>query len=103
MPDRWKPGGELADPLASQLRSMVSFTEARLALVPVEIRFFPRGTGPMPPGPPMGRVVLRVALVDTRRFTVAWAGDMVSDPAPALTPATIAVLADRLADAMATP
>ena len=103
MPDRWKPGGELADPLASQLRSMTSFTDARLALVPVEIRFFPRASEPGPPGPPMGRMVLRVAMVDTRRFIVAWSGDLVSDPAPALSPAMVATLADRLADALATP
>jgi hypothetical protein len=103
MSDRWKPRGEVADPLASQLRRMESFTDAQIALVPVELRFFPRGPGPLPPGPAGGRAVLRVALVETRRLVVLWAGDLASDPAPTLSPTLTAGVADRLADAVATP
>jgi hypothetical protein len=106
-PDRWKPGGQLADPLAEQLRRLTSFTDARVALIPVELRFLPRA-GPgsshaagaaTPPG--TARAVLRVALVDTRLGVVVWAGDVAGEPAPALTPAVAAALADRLGDAMA--
>jgi hypothetical protein len=106
-PDRWKPGGQLADPLAGQLRTLTSFTDARVALIPVELRFLPRAGAASSSGdgtataPGTVRAVLRVALVDTRLGVVVWAGDVASEPAPALTPAVTAGLADRLADAMA--
>jgi hypothetical protein len=108
-PDRWRPGGQLADPLAGELRRLTSFTDARVALIPVELRFLPRADpashgaggsgGATPPG--TARAVLRVALVDTRLNVVVWAGDVAGEPAPALTPPVAAALADRLADAMA--
>jgi hypothetical protein len=116
LPDRWKPRGELADPLASQLRRLNSFTDAPVALIPVELRFYPR------PGPASStsaparaaadsaiasragcRPVLRVAVVDTRALVVGWAGDVVGDSTPAVSAAVIANLADRLAQAVATP
>jgi hypothetical protein len=113
-PDRWRPGGKLEDPLAGDLRTYTSFVDARVALVPVELRFFPR---PVPTGyklalpvqamvhadsaARMGRAVLRVAIVDTRSLAIMWVSDVVSDPAPALTPAVAANLADHLARALA--
>ena len=116
LPDRWKPHAELADPLASQLRRLNSFTDAPVALIPVELRFYPRpGPAPSTSGsgrPPASvaivpqagcRPVLRVAIVDTRALVVAWAGDVVGDSTPAVSAAAIATLADRLAQAVATP
>jgi hypothetical protein len=116
LPDRWKSRGEVADPLASELRRLNSFTDAPVALIPVEIRFYPRapiverpGAATPPPAPPPGassagcRPVLRVAVADTRALVIAWAGDVVGDSAATVTPGSIAALADRLAQAVATP
>ncbi|HVE79359.1 MAG TPA: hypothetical protein VNA89_10880 [Gemmatimonadaceae bacterium] len=100
--ERLRPGaagaeGQLREPLASQVRGLIAMTEARYALLPVELRFErePRTDG--------GRAVLRVALIDGRRALVRWAGDVRSDPAPQLSPALVAGLATRLADLIATP
>jgi hypothetical protein len=115
LPDRWKSRGEVADPLASSLRRMNSFTDAPVALILVEIRFYPRaptparpGAAPPPPPTPGAslagcRPVLRVAVADTRALVIAWAGDVVGDSAATVTPGSIAGLADRLAQAVATP
>ncbi len=115
LPDRWKSRGEVADPLASALRRMNSFTDAPVALILVEIRFYPRAPAPArpgaaaPPAPSPGaslaecRPVLRVAVADTRALVIAWAGDVVGDSAATVTPGSIAGLADRLAQAVATP
>ncbi len=111
-PDRWRGDTKLLDPLAGDLRTMTSFVDARVALVPVELRFIPRedghtaaavsSGGPTATPPGEGRAVLRLALVDTRAMVVFWVGDLVGDPAPALTPAVAANLADRLAAVMST-
>lgn len=124
LPDRWKSRGEVKDPLASELRRLNSFTDAPVALIPVEIRFYPRapvverpGSAGEPPAPAPGasqtaahagpnagcRPVLRVAVADTRALVVAWAGDVVGDSAAVVSPAMLAALADRLAQAVATP
>jgi hypothetical protein len=120
LPDRWKSRGEVTDPLASALRRLNSFTDAPVALIPVEIRFYPRapvvvrpGSAAEPPAPAPGaghtgshagcRPVLRVAVADTRALVVAWAGDVVGDSAAVVSPASLAALADRLAQAVATP
>jgi len=116
LPDRWKSHGELADPLASQLRRLNSFTDAQVALIPVELRFYPRpGSTPAAAASPRStapaadpaiagcRPVLRVAIVDTRALVVGWAGDVVGDSTPAVSAAAIAGLADKLAQAVATP
>jgi|SRR5579863_288309 hypothetical protein len=120
LPDRWRSRGEVADPLASELRRLNSFTDAPVALIPVEIRFYPRASvvarpgsadEPPAPAPDAGhprshagcRPVLRVAVADTRALVVAWAGDVVGDSAAVVSPASLAALADRLAQAVATP
>lgn len=112
-PDHWRPGGKLEDPLAGDLRNYTAFVDARVALLPVELRFLPR---PIPIGHTvpdgeravmradslhhMGRAVLRLAVVDTRTDDVMWVGDVVGDPAPALTPAVAANLVDHLVQAL---
>jgi hypothetical protein len=115
LPDRWKSRGEVSDPLASELRRLNSFTDAPVALIPVEIRFYPRApvaerpgaVAPVAPGPGAAaagcRPVLRVAVADTRALVIAWAGDVVGDSAATVSPGTLAALADRLAQAVATP
>lgn len=105
-PDHWKAGRQLADPLAGQLRSLMSFADARYALVPVEVRFIPRPDAASAKkasggGAGQGRALLRVALVDARLFSVMWAGDVAGDPAPGLTDGVGPNLAARLAEAVA--
>lgn len=84
----------LADPLRSQLRQLVALRDARYALVPVELRFEPRDGG-------TGRAVLHWVVVDARAAQVVMAGDIATDPAPALTPAIAAGLGERFADLIA--
>jgi hypothetical protein len=89
-----RAGGELHDPLASQLRTMVALHDARYALVPLELRFEPAGGG-------MERAVLRVDLLDARLSQVRWTGEVSSDAEPALTSALAATLAARFVDLIA--
>jgi len=89
---------ELAEPLSTQLRTLVALNDARYALVPVELRFERQGG---PAG--AGRAVLRVALLDARSAQVAWAGDVASDTAAALSPALAGSAAVRAADLVAAP
>jgi hypothetical protein len=95
-PGRRKREPEIADPLASQLRSLVALSDSRFALVPVEVRFEPRGGG-------TGRAVLHLALVDARLARISWAGEIASDSATTLTPALAASLGERFADLIAAP
>jgi hypothetical protein len=106
-PDRWRPGAKLQDPLASDLRMLTAFVDARVALVPAELRFFPRADGSVvkgaaPTRDANGRAVLRVALVDTRSMAVFWVGDVAGTPSAALSPAVNVDLANQLASALST-
>jgi hypothetical protein len=89
---------DVPDPLATQLRTLVALNDARYALVPVELRFERQGG---PTG--AGRAVLRVAMLDARSARIAWAGDVASDTASALTPALAASAATHFADLIAEP
>jgi hypothetical protein len=89
----------LREPLATQLRSIVAFTEARYALVPVELRF-ERGAGAEGA---VGRAVLHLVLVDARRSRPVWAIEVASEPAPSFSPALAASVAEHLADLIAAP
>lgn len=91
-----KSGAKLGDPLVTQLRTMVALQEARMVLLPVELRFEKDSTG-------AGLAVLRVALVDARVGEVRWTGDVRSDPSPTLTPAVLTSLAAHFADLIAAP
>lgn len=85
----------VAEPLSTQLRTMIALHEdARLVLVPVELRFTRSATA--------GHGVLRVALLDPRFAEARWVGEVTGDttsvPARAL-----AAVAARLADLFMAP
>lgn len=85
------------EPLSSQLRTMIALHEdARLVMLPVELRFEREGAGTA------GRGVLRMVIVDPRfaeaRFVADVKGDTSSVPARAL-----ATVASRLADLFVAP
>lgn len=86
----------IEEPLASQLRSLAAFHDARFALLPVEVRFEPAAGG-------QGRAALHVAVADTRMAQLVWAGDVVSDPMPAPGPALVSSLASHFADLIVAP
>lgn len=86
----------LAEPLASQLRTITALGDARYVLVPVELRFEPTGVEGR-----VGHAVLHVALVDARASQLRWAGDVAGDTASRFSPALAASVAGRFADLFA--
>ncbi len=62
---------QLTDPLASQIRAMTALHQARVALIPVEIRFEGRRDS--------AQAVVRVALLDALMGKMSWAADIRSD------------------------
>lgn len=88
--------GNLPSPLASQLRALVALGEARLALVPAEVRFLGAGSE--------GFAQMRVVLVDARASTVRGAFDVRTDAMASFSaPAIATSLAERFADLIAAP
>lgn len=85
-----KPDDPLAEPVASQLRGLTGVSDARFALVPLDIRFEPVAPG--------GRAVLRLALVDTRAARVTWFGEVQGTPRDSYSPAVLDDLVQRTAD-----
>jgi hypothetical protein len=85
------PSAKLSEPLASQIRTMIALQDARLVLIPVELRFDKDRTG-------QGIAVLRLALLDGRFSEVRWVGEVRSEPSATLSPAVLASLATRLGD-----
>jgi hypothetical protein len=83
-------GDQLADQLASQLRNLIAFHDARMLILPVEVRFETVGTA--------GRALMRVAVVDVRAANLRWLADVPSDTASAFSPALAGSIARRLAD-----
>jgi hypothetical protein len=84
----------LAEPLASQLRTLVALADARFALLPVELRFEPATQG-------TARAVLRMAIVDARLAQLRWVGEVGGDPSATLSSAVAASVAARVADLFA--
>lgn len=82
----------LAEPFASQLRALAGVSDARYALIPLEIRFEPILAGTS------GRAALRTALVDARGAQLVWVGDVLGDPDARFGSAILASLAQRVAD-----
>jgi hypothetical protein len=65
---RWKAGDTpLPEPLASDIRSLVSLTSARYAIMPLETRIDASGG--------QRRGILHVLLIDSRTARVVWTGD----------------------------
>jgi hypothetical protein len=83
------------EPLSTQLRTMIALHEdARLVLVPVELRFEPAGG--------TARGVLKLALLDPRFAQAVWVGTVEGDAAP--TPAlAVASVATKVADLFIAP
>ena len=82
----------IPEPVASQLRTLAGFHDARYALVPVEVRFEAGsaiGTG---------RAVIRMAVLDVRGSRLVFIGDIAGADAPDYTPALGAALTRRFAD-----
>ena len=82
----------IPEPVASQLRALAGFHDARYALIPVEVRFeagSASGTG---------RGVLRMAILDVRGSRLVVIGDIQGPDLPDYTPTLGATLARRFAD-----
>ena len=91
-----RTNARLGEPLASQMRSLVALTDARHALIPVEVRFEPAANG-------VARVILRLVLVDARLAEIQWAGDVSTEAALPSTADIVGPLAERVADLIAVP
>jgi hypothetical protein len=88
--------GQVLEPLASQLRSIVAVTDARYALFPVELRFEPLADH-------QARPVLRVVLLDARGASVRWMGDVRGAAGTDINATTLESVAFALADLVAAP
>ena len=82
----------IPEPVASQLRTLSGFHDARYALIPVEVRFEPGSTSGT------GRAILRMAVLDVRGSRLVFIGDIGGTDAPEYTPEIGAALARRFAD-----
>jgi hypothetical protein len=78
-----KKDSQIPEPVASQLRALAGFHDARHALIPVDVRFEPGNK------PGTGRAILRIAVLDVRGSTLVFIGDIagpdVADFSPAVT------------------
>lgn len=87
-------GSRLAEPLASQLRTMIALHEnSRAVLMPVELRL---DRGEAASG--RARATLRLALVDPRFSEARWVGDVRSDTTGSDVHVFTKALATRVAD-----
>jgi hypothetical protein len=82
----------IPEPVASQLRTLAGFHDARYALIPVEVRFEAGSASST------GRAVARMAVLDIRGSRLVFIGDIVGSDAPDFTPSLVAALARRFAD-----
>lgn len=88
--------GNIPAPLASQLRALIALGTARYALVPVEVRFFGKGSE--------GFAQMRVAFVDARASTLRGTFDVRTDSMTTFSePAIATSLAEKFADLIAAP
>jgi hypothetical protein len=85
----------IPEPVASQIRTLAGFHDARYALVPVELRFEPSTSGDG------GRAVLHLAVLDVRGSMITWLGDVATEMARDFSPGLSASLAKRFADLVA--
>lgn len=80
----------LSEPLASQIRSLISMRDARYAILPATVAFETTAGGI--------RGTVLVYLVDARTARIQWSGAVTSDVARGLSPAIAGAIAQRLAD-----
>lgn len=85
-----KPENPLTEPFSSQVRGLAGVSDARFALVPLDVRFDSVAGG--------GRAAMRLALVDTRLAKVTWWGEVQGAPQEVYTKAVIDDLVQRVAD-----
>ncbi|MEX2153204.1 MAG: hypothetical protein WD825_07685 [Gemmatimonadaceae bacterium] len=89
---RFIAGSKYAEPLSSQLRTMIALhDDARLVLLPMSLRL------------QSGRAVLRVALLDPRFAEARWVGEIRSDSAAAPSRSSLTQVSRRLADLFVAP
>jgi hypothetical protein len=86
-----KLNDRLPEPVASQLRTMIAFHDARLVLVPLDLTVERTPTG-------ASRPVVHLVLVDPRSSVVRWIGRFTGPDSPTVTQANFAIIASRLAD-----
>jgi hypothetical protein len=86
-----KVDDRLAEPLASQLRTMIALHDVRLVLLPLDLTIERNAAG-------LGRPVVHLVLVDPRTSLVRWIGQVAAPDAPGYTTDIHASLAARLAD-----
>lgn len=83
---------QIPEPVASQIRALAGFHDARHAFVPVEVRFEPSPTGAG------GRAVLHVAVLDVRLSQLVYRGDVTGSDTAEPGPDLAADLARRFAN-----
>jgi hypothetical protein len=80
----------LSEPLASQIRSLVSMRDGRYAILPAAVSFESTAGGV--------RGTLLVYLIDSRTARIQWSGAVTSEVSRRLSPAMAGDIAQRLAD-----
>ncbi|HEX2721626.1 MAG TPA: hypothetical protein VHM24_01810 [Gemmatimonadaceae bacterium] len=87
---RRSPAGDtpLPEPLASQIRTLVSLTSARFALLPIETRLDSRSAE--------RKAIVRVLLIDSRTARILWAGDIEASAPPAASAEALSPYAFRI-------
>jgi hypothetical protein len=91
----YKIGDPLPEVFNDNLRALIALSDARYALVPVEIWFARKG--------PQQIAAIKIAMVDGRGGTFVWLGEVGSDPGTAMPPSLAGMLAARVADLIAAP
>ena len=80
----------ITDPLASNLRRVVAFHDARYVLIPVELHVNAEKGG--------GHLGVRLLLVDARLSTPTWQVDLIGESAATYTPGLLQQLATRVSE-----
>ncbi|MDP9179018.1 MAG: hypothetical protein M3O61_15170 [Gemmatimonadota bacterium] len=83
----------LSDPLASQVRALVSMRDARYAILPATL-VFEKAAGGL-------RGTVLVYLIDARTARIQWSGAVTGDASRSLSPAMAGDIAQRIADLVA--
>ena len=83
----------LSDPLASQIRSLVSMRDARYAILPATL-VFEKAAGGL-------RGTVLVYLIDARTARIQWSGAVTGEVSRSLSPSMAGDIAQRIADLVA--